>query len=163
MTEGNAEIIILNNQKPKTPLNDENNKEQNLKDRQAETNSLRISIDNINSEIPNSEEKINRNPQNAIPQLEFNQKDIVELTQEIKTKLNIPPCPICQSENYSLFIPNSFSSEKSQEKPADPQKNINLETETIKVVQNIFFPLLICQQNHKICLICRQNTHYNFM
>ena len=173
MTEGNVEVIVLNNQKPKTPLNDENNKDQNQKEIQVETNSNKISIENINSEISNSEERVNQNQnqnyQNPYPQLEFNQTDIIELPKEIKIKLNIPPCSICQSDNYSLFIPySSFSPEnpeKSKDQPAEPQKNINVETDTIKNIQkqDIFFPILICQQNHQICLICRQNPHINIL
>ena len=163
MTEEKPEIIILNNQKPKTSLNDENNKDQNQEEKRVETDSIKINIETI---VPNSEERMN-NSQNKSPnpQLQFNQKDIVGLPQEIIIKLNIPPCPICQSENYSLFIPNSFSPENSQEQSVESQKNINVETQTIKTVQNqnIFFPILICQQNHQICLICRQNPHINIL
>ena len=163
MTEEKPEIIILNNQKPKTSLDDENNKDQNQEEKRVETDSIKINIETI---VPNSEERMN-NSQNKspIPQLQFNQKDIVGLPQEIIIKLNIPPCPICQSENYSLFIPNSFSPENSQEQSVESQKNINVETQTIKTVQNqnIFFPILICQQNHQICLICRQNPHINIL
>ena len=44
MTEEKPEIIILNNQKPKTSLDDENNKDQNQEEKRVETDSIKINI-----------------------------------------------------------------------------------------------------------------------
>ena len=47
-------------------------------------------------------------------QLDLNKKDIIEIPQEIKEKLMFAPCPICQSDNYTLYIPESPPQDNNQ-------------------------------------------------
>ena len=81
-------------------------------------------------------------------QLQFNEKDIYQLPEEITSKLNISPCIICQSQNFSLYIPEPSApvptTENEQNKQVETQINKPTEMDTIKVPNNqgLFLPLL---------------------
>ena len=85
-------------------------------------------------------------------------------------KLKISPCQICQSNNYSIFIPeNVFNVSNKNESPQDQtienenQIKKNLEEDYIKPIinENVFFPILICKKNHQTCLLCNKSPHIN--
>jgi len=159
MTEEGQGIVVLKNNKNKTTYNEENKNEKNKK----------VDNDNHNQEALDSKENLEATPQKN-EQLEFNKNDIYELSPETIEKLGISPCQICQSKNYSIFIPETaYNAPNQNEKPLDQaienqnqnQKKKNLEEDYMKPVknQNIYFPILICKQNHQICLICNQSPH----
>lgn len=141
-----------------------------------EINPIRIEVQK-KKEIPNSEERLDNKDMNTINQqpndtqlqiqLQFNEKDIYKLPEEITSKLNISPCIICQSQNFSLYIPEPSTpvptTENEQNKQVEPQINKPTEMDTIKVPNNqgLFLPLLICEQNHQFCLVCHNNPHVN--
>ena len=158
MTEEGQGVITLKDNKNKTTNNEENKNEKNQKE------------DNYNQEVLDSKGNLETNPPKN-EQLELNKKDIYELSSEAIEKLGISPCQICQSNNYSIFIPETaYNASNQNEKPLDQtienenqDKKKNLEEDYIKPVknQNIYFPILICKQNHQICLICNQSPHIN--
>ena len=159
MTEEGQGVIVLKDNKNKTTNNEENKNEKNKK----------VDNNNYYQEALNSKENLETIPQKN-EKLEFNKNDIYELSSETIEKLGISPCQICQSKNYSIFIPETaYSAPNQNEKPLDQtienenqnQKKKNLEEDYIKPVknQNIYFPILICKQNHQICLICNQSPH----
>lgn len=151
MTEEGQGIIVLKDNKNKNTNKEENKNELNRK----------VDVD--------SKENLEVNPPKN-EQLEFNKKNIYELSLETIGKLGISPCKICQSNNYSIYIPDtayytSNQDEKSQDQTIEnenPKKN-NLEVDYIKQVknQNILFPILICKKNHQTCLICNNPPHNN--
>ena len=161
MTEEGQGIIVLKDNKNKNTNKEENKNELNRK--------VDVDINNYNQNVLDSKENLEVNPPKN-EQLEFNKKNIYELSLETIGKLGISPCKICQSNNYSIFIPDtayyiSNQDEKSQDQTIEnenPKKN-NLEVDYIKQVknQNIFFPILICKQNHQTCLICNNPPHNN--
>jgi len=128
-----------------------------------------LDINNSNQEILDSKENLEKNPPKN-EQLRFNKKNIYELSLETIGKLGISPCQICQSNNYSIFIPETVYNVSNQNKKPQAQtiENVNqiknnLEEDCIKPIinQNIFFPVLICRKNHQTCLICNKSPHIN--
>jgi len=69
------------------------------------------------------------------------------LPQEIIKEINLTPCELCKSTEYYIYIPKSFD------------KNINNENNNNK--NNVLFPLLICENEHQYCFLCRQPPHVN--
>jgi len=152
-------IIVLKDNK-----NQSTNKEENK-------NELRpkVDINDYNQEVLDSKENLEKNPPKN-EQLGFNKKNIYELSFETIEKLGISPCQICQSNNYSIFIPETVYNVSNQNgKPQDQtiekenQVKNNPEEDYIKPIinQNIFFPILICKKNHQTCLICNKSPHIN--
>lgn len=153
MTEEKGDVLTVKNNKNPEIIED---KKENLN---QEKNKEILANDNI--EIFNSE-RINTIQKNLTNlQLELNKKDIIDLPQEIKTTLNISSCPICQSDTYSLYIPdsNSFSQLEKIQNNHEETPKVNAEIDEIKAKKYIYFPILICQKNHQRCLICNQNPH----
>jgi len=136
-------IIVLKDNK-----NQSTNKEENK-------NELRpkVDISDYNQEVLDSKENLDKNPPKN-EQLGFNKKNIYEVSLETIEKLGISPCQICQSNNYSIFIPETVYNVSNQNgKPQDQAiQNGN---------QNLFFPILICQKSHQTCLICNNSPHIN--
>ena len=54
------------------------------------------------------------------------------------------PCEICKCPEYYIYIPRSF--------------NINSKNENINT-NNTLFPLVICENEHQYCFICKQQPH----
>ena len=156
MKEEKSEVLTIKNKQNPEIAEDKKENQNQVKITEVQPN---------NNAIVTSSDKIivnQKNPTNL--QLKLNKKDIIDLPQEVKIKLDISPCPICQSDSYSLYIPdsNSFSQpENTQNKPEETPK-VNTETDTIKAKKTIYFPILICQQNHQRCLICNQNPHEGY-
>ena len=113
MTEEGQGIIVLKDNKNKNTNKEENKNELNRK----------VDVD--------SKENLEVNPPKN-EQLEFNKKNIYELSLETIGKLGISPCKICQSNNYSIYIPDtayytSNQDEKSQDQTIEnenPKKKI---------------------------------------
>ena len=107
--EGN-EVIILNKNNPnQNPKNSGENNEipsnqiQNTEN-QPQTQTQEIMVKNPTA--PSTSVQVNP-PNLEDIQLDLDKKDIIEIPQEIKEKLMFPPCPICKSDNYTLYIPES--------------------------------------------------------
>ena len=158
-------VVVFNiNKKQDNERSEEKEKVDNKEDKQPDLNE--IEIIHTKAAMKDTEERINNFSNKKYPnvQLEIQEKIKIELSQESKEKLYITPCPICQS-NYFLYFPNSILKEENTNKNI----NVNSERNEIKPVQqtnNILrynFPVLICEQNHQICLFCRQNpeSHIN--
>ena len=60
-----------------------------------------------------------------------------------------------------LFFIYTFSQSENIQNNLEGTPNVNPETDKIKNKKNIYFPILICQQNHQRCLICNQDPHVN--
>ncbi len=109
MTEEGQGVIVLKDNKNKTTNNEENKNEKNQK----------VDNNNYNQEVLDSKENLETNPPKIV-QLEFNKNDIYELSSEVIEKLGISPCQICQSNNYSIFIPETaYNASNQNEKPLD--------------------------------------------
>ena len=135
--------IVLNDNKNQTINKEENNNEIRLN----------ADINDYNQESLDVKENLKENlPKNE--QLGFNEKKIYELSLETIEKLGLSPCQICQSNNYSIFIPETLYNVSNQNgKPQDQAiQNEN---------PNLFFPILICQKSHQTCLICNNSPHIN--
>ena len=154
--EGQGVIVLKDNKKEKT------NKEENKNGFKP-----KVDISNYNQEVLDSKGNL-KTSTSKNEQLEFNEKDIYKLSSEAIEKLGISPCQICQSNNYSIFIPETvYNIPNQEEKPQDQtienenQIQKNTEGDYIKPVknQNIFLPIIICNQNHQTCLICKQSPH----
>ena len=175
MTEANQDSLNINtnpnpenntitlniNSKP-NPEATEYKKE---KENQNQEKNGAVSVEIHNLEM-NTTERINVTQKNPINiQLELNSKDIIQLPQEIKDKLNITPCPLCQSDIYRLYIPDSSSFPQPEIPPnnLDGESRVNPEITEAKFEPKncVYFPILICQQNHQRCLMCNQNPHIN--
>lgn len=161
MTEDqNNQILALNTEKKDLSEKNINSQQEN----KGEFNQITIEVKNNSKEIQNSENRMNeKNQKETLPiiQLQLNEKDI-QLPSETIEKLNLPPCQICQSKNFSVYIPESFDSNNSkQENPVQQPNNNdnNIELQNIKPEKNYFFPVIICQQNHQLCILCHQNLH----
>ena len=135
------EVIILNqnntNQNPKQGENNENAPQSQTQEvmvqNPAPDTSVQVTIPNLES-----------------IQLDLDKKDIIEIPQEIKEKLMFAPCPICQSDNYTLYIPESPSQNNNQNAENNNQEvNPNANSENREIAQsrkyNICFPILIYQ------------------
>ena len=159
MTEEGQGVIVLKDNKKETINKEENKNEIKSK----------VDINNYDQEVLDSKGNLKTSsPKNE--QLEFNKNDIYELSSEAIEKLGISPCQICQSNNYSIFIPeNVYQVPNQEEKPQD--KTIENENQVPKTTegdyikpvknQNIFLPIIICKQNHQTCLICNKSPHIN--
>ena len=164
--EGN-EVIILNNNKPnQNPKNSGENNEIPSKQGQNTENPAQTQTKEVMAQNPADPHiSVQVNPPNLEDiQLDLNKKDIIEIPQDIKEKLMFPPCPICQSDNYTLYIPESPPQENNQNAENNIQvvdPNINSENREIAQGRkyNICFPILICQSNHQRCLMCNQAPH----
>ena len=157
--ENNVGVITLKgNKNNNTPVNNDKNQNQN----QNELEPIKISVRNNNQEILDSKEDFIKPSPQTVERLELNENNIYGLSSEIIEKLKVSPCQICQSKNYSIFIPDSFSNEAIQ---SNQNENVQVQetVDNIKPIynQNIFFPILICQQNHQTCLICHEFPHIN--
>ena len=139
--EGNT--MTLNDNRNQTKIKEENNDE-------IRPNA---NINDYSQEPLDVKEKLKENlPKNE--KLGFNEKNIYELSLETIEKLGISACQICQSNNYSIFIPEIFYNVINQNgKPQDQA----IENEN----QNLIFPILICQKNHRTCLLCNNSPHIN--
>ena len=127
--EGN-EVIILNknnpNQNPKNSgENDEipSNQGQNTEN-PPQTQEVMVQ----NPTAPSTSVQVNP-PNLEDIQLDLDKKDIIEIPQEIKEKLKFPPCPICQSDNYTLYIPESPPQENNQNAENNQEVNPNPNSE----------------------------------
>ena len=159
MTEEGQGVIVLKDNKKETTNKEENKNEIKSK----------VDINNYNQEVLDSKGNLKTSsPKNG--QLEFNKNDLYELSSETIEKLVISPCQICQSKNYSIFIPETvYHAPNQEEKPQDQTiENENqvpktTEGDYIKPIknQNIFLPIIICKQNHQTCLICNKSPHIN--
>jgi hypothetical protein len=157
MTEEGQGIITLKDNKK-----GETNKEENKNGIES-----KVDINNYNQEALDSKGNLKTStPKDE--QLEFNKNDLYELSSEAIEKLGISPCQICQSNNYSIFIPETvYHAPYQEERPKDEtiendnQIQKNTEEDYIKPVknQNIFLPVIICKQNHQTCLICNISPH----
>ena len=159
MTEEGQGVIVLKDNKKETINKEENKNEIKSK----------VDINNYDQEVLDSKENLETNPQKN-EQLGFNKKNVYELSSETIEKLKISPCQICQSNNYSIFIPeNVFNVSNKNENPQDQtienenQIKKNLEEDYIKPIinENVFFPILICKKNHQTCLLCNKSPHIN--
>ena len=154
-------IIVLEDSKNQTTSTNKEEKKDELRPS--------LDINNSNREILDFKENLETNPPKN-EQLRFNKKNIYELSLGTIEKLGISPCQICQSNNYSIFIPESIYNKSNQNKKPQGQKienenqiKSNLEEDYIKPIinHNIFFPILICKKNHQTCLICNKSPHLN--
>ena len=159
MTEEGQEVTVLQDNKKETTDKEEDKNKYESK----------VDINNYNTEALDSKGNLNAITSKN-EQLEFNQKDIYELSSEAIEKLGITPCEICQSKDFSIFIPETVDNIPNQdEKPQDQkmenenQTQKNTEGDNIKSDknQNIFLPVKICKQNHQTCLICNKPPHVN--
>ena len=153
--EGKEVIVLNQNNTNKNPKQEENN--ENAPQSQTQE------VMGQNPAIPYNSVEVNLPNLESI-QLDLNKKDIIEIPQEIKEKLMFPPCPICQSDNYTLYIPESPPQENNQNHENNIQEvNPNANSENRGMSQsrkyNICFPILICQSNHQRCLMCNQAPH----
>ena len=159
MTEEGQEVIVLqNNKKETTDKGEDKNKYES-----------KVDINNYNSEALDSKGNLNASASKN-EQLEFNQKDIYELSSGAIEKLKISLCEICQSKDYSIFIPETVDNIPNQDEKPQDQMTEN-ENQTQKITegdyikpnknQNIFLPVMICKQNHQTCLICNKPPHIN--
>lgn len=168
MTEQSKnEILTIKQEKsPEEDKKDDINQNNEEKGKEVcSTIEVQKNVENINTE-----ERLNNNITNKEPaniKLELNEKNIYQLSQETISKLNFPPCIICQSQNFSLYIPDSSPSPSTSPDNDQPQQvesdtKKGGETDMIKPSKDqLFLPLLICEQNHQLCLICHQNPHVN--
>ena len=174
-----AEVLVIKQEKQNNSSLDEehssnkDNKEnirlsqmESKKEDQKEINQKRIEVQK-NEEI-HTEEKLHENntirQEPANIQLQLEEKNIYQLPLDTISKLNISPCTICQSQNFLIYIPDpspSPSPEKAQIETIEAESKKPVETDSIKASknQNIFLPILICEQEHQFCLICHQNPH----
>jgi len=159
MTEEGQGVIILKDNKKETTNKEENKNEYKSK----------VDANNYNQEVLDSKGNL-KTSTSKNEQSGFNKKDIYVLSSEIIEKLGISPCQICQSKNYSIFIPETVYHVSNQdENPQDQtienenQTQKKTEGDYIKPVknENIFLPIIICQQNHQTCLICNKQPHIN--
>ena len=153
--EGKEVIVLNQNNTNKNPKQEENN--ENAPQSQTQE------VMGQNPAVPYNSVEVNLPNLESI-QLDLNKKDIIEIPQEIKEKLMFPPCPICQSDNYTLYIPESPSQDNNQNAENNNQEvNPNANSENREIAQsrkyNICFPILICQSNHQRCLMCNQAPH----
>lgn len=161
--EPQKQTLTLNNPEkadsPKENINIQKEDEKNIET----SNPITIEVKNNGNEIQNSDNRINqKSTEEKIPiELLLNEKDIYQLPSEKIEKLNLLPCQICQSKVFSVYIPESFSSNNSKSENPEQQLNNNAELQTIKTKQQLtyFLPVLICEQNHQFCLLCQQNIH----
>mgnify|MGYP006873142873 CR=1 FL=1 len=89
--------IVLNDNKNQSINKEENN----IEIRPQED------INNYNQEVLDSKENLKTSSQKN-EQLGYNKKNIYELSLETIEKLGISLCQICQSNNYSIFIPDTI-------------------------------------------------------
>ena len=150
MSETNNNVLTLN----QNPKNINENNDITANSNENKENQTQETI--LKNPVPYTSLQVNSTIENV--QLNLNKKNIIELPSEIKTKLNISPCSQCQSENYSLFIPERFSEENKNNNQEEPA-NVNSEIRVISEKYNIYFPILICQSNHQRCLICNLEPH----
>ena len=163
--EGN-EVIILNNNNPnQNPKNSGENNEIPTNQLQNTENPPQTQTQEVMVQNPTAPStSVQVNPPNLEDiQLDLNKKDIIEIPQEIKEKLKFPPCPICQSDNYTLYIPESPPQENNQNAENNQEVNPNPNSENREIASsrkdNFYFPILICQSNHQRCLMCNQAPH----
>lgn len=163
--EGN-EVIILNKNNPnQNPKNSGENNEIPSNQGQNTENPPQTQTQEVMVQNPAATStSVQVNPPNLEDiQLDLNKKDIIEIPQEIKEKLKFPPCPICQSDNYTLYIPESPPQENNQNAENNQEVNPNPNSENREIASsrkyNFYFPILICQSNHQRCLMCNQAPH----
>ena len=161
MAEEGNDIIVLN----RNPRNLEENNE--IPEKQNENIDYQTQKATVTIPVQTTLLKVNTTIANFVP-LNLNNKDIIFLPPEIKEKLGISPCPICQSQNYSLYIPEKFSEEDNnqaqQNQAQNENLNINSEMRTIRENNKykIYFPVLICESNHQRCLVCNLPPHESY-
>ena len=177
-----AEVLVIKQEKENNSSRDEENSSnkdnkdnikqsqmESKKEDQKEIDPKRIEVQK-NEGILNTEEKLHDSntirQEQANIQLQLEEKNIYQLPQDTISKLNISPCTICQSQNFLIYIPDpspSPSPEKAQMEKIEAESKKPVETDTIKTSknQNLFLPILICEQKHQFCLICHQNPHIN--
>ena len=159
MTEQGQEVIVLQNNKKETA------------DQEGDKNKYesKVDINNSNQEALDSKGNLKTSTLKN-EQLVFNQKDIYELSSGAIEKLGISPCEICQSKDYSIFIPETVDNipnqdDNPQDQKTENENQIQKNTEGGYIKpdqnQNIFLPVIICKQNHQTCLICNKPPHIN--
>lgn len=164
--EQNKEALSIRKEKSDTSEKNINNQQEN----NNEINPITIEVKKTNkeievynnNEIQNTDDRINEKlPQEILP-IQLDEKDIYLLPPEIIEKLNLPPCQICQTSIFSVYIPEIVAppNNSNNENP-EPITNNNAELQTIKSPkkQTYTLPILICQQKHQFCLLCHQNVH----
>ena len=160
MTEERNDVIVLN----QNPKNLEENKENPENPNENKDHQTQTQAAMVENPVQTTTIKVNTTIDNFV-QLNLNKKDIIILPPEIKEKLTISPCPICQSQNYSLYIPEKFAEEENnqdqQNQAQNENPNINSEIRTIKenTKYKIYFPVLICESNHQRCFVCNLPPH----
>ena len=172
--DANEAIIVKNQIKPEESNTDklsENNLPQE-QDKKIETLIIKVNQNNQNNQnIQNNIEENNLKTSERFVTKEKDQKEINKnnnnneisqinrikleiekqgntftLNKEIINEINLAPCEICKCPDYYIYIPRSF--------------NTNFINENYNT-NNALFPLVICENEHQYCFICRQQPHPN--
>ena len=146
------DVQILNVNKKKSDslekeLKQENNEELNSSNEVKNRNKIEENVG-----VQNSENK----------KLQLNEKNIYPLPSETIEKLNLSPCPICQSKKYSVYLPVANVSLNYQPQNKEQQQTNNndeLQTVNNNPKQIYSFPVLICEEKHQFCLFCNKFFH----
>ena len=139
-------------------LSDKNINSEQEKNKELET--ITIQVQKKSNEIPNTDDRINGNIQETLPnQIDLNEKDIYQLPSESLEKLSLQPCPVCQSMQFSVFIPETYQNSKPENPQQQTTNNVELQTIKTQQRQTYSLPVLICEQKHKYCLLCNQDIH----